>query len=1363
MRRAVLLTSLLAAVPLVPEPAAARHALTGRLELPGGEPAAGVAVELLAQTSAYDFGRLILAGRHYPEPAARALTRPDGSYELEAPEAGMWHLHVAPAGYRPMELHMLVLGDRSLPALELIAETPVSVRVTCAGGKPLAGAHLRAEPPPKPSGWRGEPGGWRPAYRQAFTDERGTAEIGRGPEEALELYAIAAGHLEAERGGVRGRSVDLGLEAATPRRLRVEDVHERPVAGALVRLGERRWPIGLTDSDGLIELPLPAAGEAPVHVIGPLGERLDARFELTAGRVGETLIAVLEPARRQSGRIVDRETRRPIAGAFAWLAGREADAVRADGTGGFTLSAPADSSIRIWGAAPGYLQVHIQLAAGVAAGDTTLTLQAAVRAHGVVVDEDGRPVAEASVGARLSPLGHFSREAWQASTDLEPAISDLRGEFAIDGLHPETGYILRAGKPGYAPAELDLPNARTDTARGVRLVLERGRTATGTVVSSTGEPIAGARVRLEASAGSGLMQRVMRARALGGPAAAQAVTDDEGRFALGDLASAAYDLEATAPGYAPASIVALEISAEAAETDLGEIALEPGAAIEGRITDARGAAVEGAQVFASESEDQFAFMLVQRDREAEPAAVTDANGFFSVADRRAGGRFDLTIRRAGYARASVLGVEAPTLQPLAVRLDRASKIRGEVVDSSGRPIGGATVWVHVQFTRGTSSMSQSAAHATTSEDGRFVLEEVDPGELRLSAEAEGYRSEELASLAVEPGRDLENVRVVMRPGATVSGRVTDGEGRPVADVMVGLAESGMSFSISSGGTTDAEGRYRLEGVAPGRRTVTARHDAFQPATREIEVELGDNRLDLAFERGSTVSGQVIDEAGRPISGALVQLLAPSMFSWRGQSGMSDTTGAFSIAGVPEGTFSLQASKEGFATTAVEELEVGPGDLPFVEIRLSPGYAIVGRLLGLEPAELAGVQVMAVRPQSSVSLGLVDRDGNYRIDHLGAGDYTVHAQAGMRSRTAQATTTVVEGAAETLLDLEFEGGLTLSGVVLRGDEPLAGALVAATGTDVSSGSAGTTNSEGRFELKGLEPGRHVVSVSNFQTGRGHREELELGSDRDVVIRVEAAVVSGSVFDAVDSQPLAGVAVRLEPVEPSSVLEGFSVPATADTDSAGYFRFSQVAAGAHRVVAVKDGYAPAELSVTVIDGLDLEGLELRLEPTDGMRIFVTLPSGQPAREFSAAVLDAAGRSIFAGVYTGGREGARLSAPPGEWELLVASQNTAVSSTRIALPSDPIAIALQPQAGLEIRVPELEGEPSLAMLRLTRPDGRPFRDLQWMWTRSEWPLADGRGSVDGLAPGTWTVTVEAPNGRVWQGQVSLAAGANPELVLE
>jgi len=74
-----------------------------------------------------------------------------------------------------------------------------------------------------------------------------------------------------------------------------------------------------------------------------------------------------------------------------------------------------------------------------------------------------------------------------------------------------------------------------------------------------------------------------------------------------------------------------------------------------------------------------------------------------------------------------------------------------------------------------------------------------------------------------------------RPGTwTVSGRVTDGSGNGVPGVRVQCGSWHWSM-------TDAEGRYQIPGLTPGRRVIVAQKPGLrlQPRQQEIVLEQSD--------------------------------------------------------------------------------------------------------------------------------------------------------------------------------------------------------------------------------------------------------------------------------------------------------------------------------------------------------------------------------------------------------------------------------------------------------------------------------------------------------------------------------------------
>src|SRR5262245_27713400 len=70
---------------------------------------------------------------------------------------------------------------------------------------------------------------------------------------------------------------------------------------------------------------------------------------------------------------------------------------------------------------------------------------------------------------------------------------------------------------------------------------------------------------------------------------------------------------------------------------------------------------------------------------------------------------------------------------------------------------------------------------------------------------------------------------------TVRGRVTDaGTGRAVAEVSVGVAGTRL------GATSSDNGEFTIAGVPTGSRSLLVRRIGYQPATRTLTVNAGDN-------------------------------------------------------------------------------------------------------------------------------------------------------------------------------------------------------------------------------------------------------------------------------------------------------------------------------------------------------------------------------------------------------------------------------------------------------------------------------------------------------------------------------------------
>ncbi len=1352
----------LAAAVWAAAPCGAEIPVSGKLEAPGGAPLAGAPVRLLPARDSYRAGLDLLAGRTEPEPAAEAVTGDDGRFELRAPEAGLWEVRAAPEGFVPMRVRFRPLVEPThLAAVELRPSQPLTVLVLDPAGKPLPGAVTTART--KSGGRRSRsPVGrhsWSRVSGLGITGSDGQATVTLAEGETVELRAFAPGFAPAGPTASSGGRAELRLREGREATVAVSDTDGRPAGGALVVLGEDWWAAGVTNQEGHLTTTLPE--DRIVRALTAAG----AQSQVRAADDEETVPVTLSDPVVVAGTVIDAETRSPLPDALVWSPRATTEIARSDSAGRFRLATiPGAGLSHIQAAAPGHFPEHVQVTSS-QDFEPVIALRPAAGATGDVVDASGEPVAGAELKARFLPDSPASfRRVDEADTR-----TGEDGRFRFTDLTPGIPLEVKAMAKGYAPATLSVdPLAPRETRSGLRLVVTRGTSLSGRVLGS-GEPVAGAKVAVvPRPSGSSPMAILARGMDMDSEELTE-TTDGAGAFELRNMTPGAYRLAISASGHA--TLIVPGVKVEPGGVDLGALELEPGVEITGRVVDADGRPVAGAEVHATSQESQLIAIRRRIDNE-DTAAVSGADGRFVVPDRRRGERVDLQVTHRDYQAAGAGGVEAPNPEPLRIVLTRSARVAGMVLDPTAKPVAGATVMVMVEQADPSRANIGGRGFAfpvngRTDDSGRFEIDQAPSGQVRITASAQGWRTAELSSLEVPPGGTLDGLRLVLERGATVAGRVLDADGQPVIGAMVRfeVQHTGVRyFTQGSMATTGGDGRYVLEGVEPGSRLIVARNQEGARAAREIEVAPGINQLDLRFAGGFEISGRVVDGAGAPLAGASVAALAEAG-DWRGAEARSGGDGSFTIEGVRDGQYRLRVTREGYATRLLEEpLQVAGAPLAGVEVVLTAGGSINGTLLGLEASQIPLVTVMATGGGSQWAIGQVSHDGTYRIPDLAAGEWNVRAMTPQGGQ-AHGQVTLAAGAAAAILDLEFGSGLTLTGQVVLSGQAAAGLMVQLQGLDVASGFAARTDHEGRFRIEGLEAGRHRLEVADFTGGVQHREEIEIDGDRDLVVEISSGRVAGRVMDAEDLSPLAGAAVSLELIDPEGA-EGFAMRSwlgNIGSNAEGRFIIASAAAGDYRLKVIKEGYAPAERTLTVAPGGDLD-VEVLLEPTSGLRLVVLGSSGSPVGEIHFAVLDAAGSALASGRRQADDRGqVRLpSVPAGSFELLVSAPGAAVRRLRAEVPGSPIDVRLDPSCQLEVAVPALSGEATLATMRITGADGVPFIEVLWGRLRREWPIYRGAHTVTGLSAGSYDVEVTAPDGRRWQGSVRVSPGASTRLEL-
>ena len=417
----------------------------------------------------------------------------------------------------------------------------------------------------------------------------------------------------------------------------------------------------------------------------------------------------------------------------------------------------------------------------------------------------------------------------------------------------------------------------------------------------------------------------------------------------------------------------------------GDIRMEPGAVIEGFVADEEGRRVAGATVgFTGSTSDP-------RSTDRYEPVETGPDGTFRMESLPPGERFDLWIKAPGYV-AGQARVEAPTTYPLSLTLQRDRSLTIRVVDPERRPVPEAYV-SRVKVTRTSQSVGTLGQ---TDGEGSFQLKGLDDEEVDVLIQAKDFRTVHVQRIPVPadpPDADTGPVEIALDRGAVLEGQVLDDDGNPVAEVSVRAHRNPSEpFVGLTPVVTDREGHYRLTGLGEGQYEVVAESFGMAPRIRET-VEIGsegDHHLDLRFPAGSPVSGQVVDSQGLPVPEARLTLTPLD-----GEGDVARTIaridGTFAFQAVPDGDFRLETEMSGFAPAYIPDLRVAGEPVEGLILRLRPGIAITGRLLGFDTSRRPRVHVQARSPEMSRPTrlyGSVDAYGVYRIPNSPPGPWIV---------------------------------------------------------------------------------------------------------------------------------------------------------------------------------------------------------------------------------------------------------------------------------------------------------------------------------------------------------------------------------------
>ncbi len=1418
-----------------PAPARSSPAIAGTvLSAASGKPIGEAKIELFGYLDPDAVRERRAAGEIIREPLERGAADKNGRFRIEVP-AGSRIIVVAEApGHARSRLPRTILvaagaPERDLGRIELPEGARLTGRVLDPAGKPIPAAKVIAYVPRRASRPAGAGASFiraargpnrMPSYQAATTTgPDGSFTLDSLPTSPVTVRAYTGKLAPAVMEEVRASS-GLTIRMARGETLSGKVVApdgKTPAAGAWVLAGEEGSD-GITRSKGdgtfafdnlrpgKISIMARAAGPVPGPSEAPPAPAAATTWAPSAAATvavppatGSPPAALkLRPGGVVRARALDAETRKPVAGAFVILDAPgeiEPRPLTAPASGEVTFTGVPVGTISLRAEAEGYLDEEVP-AQPLAAGQTrelTAAMRGAAAIEGTVRDQNGKPVAGAEVTVLgPPPMALPVRTSMFFPIGVDPVETDAQGCFVLERLPPRDELKIAVAAEGFAPWDMSGIKLRpSERRKGLEVLLDTGATISGRLIDRDGVPVAAASITASRRReGGGMMVIQIGAAGRGGgpgrsgpPGPSGPMSGEElpeilsagdGSFRVQGARPGIWSLEVRARGCAPKAVGGLKLE-ESSDLNVGDVILEPGAVLRGRVVSATGEPVP------------YARGAVRRDFTQLSEFTTAADGAFVSEDLAPDDPVTLTIDADAYAAYEKSGLKPP-MEDLIITLSASSKVRGQVIErQTRRPLGDFSIAISRTREGGGGAMRMSMMMGGPeisfhTEDGAFTLEDINPGKVSLTAKAPGFNDATLRDLDVLEGKDLEGLVFEVDRAASVSGTVTDDRGRPLSGVMVEKKESSQGFGMmvraGGGGTTrtDGDGNFYLGGLERGALTLLFTHSDFEPAQRDLDTAKDIEGLRVALSRGAMLTGMVLhEEDGSPVGNARVEAAAAGSDRFGGElSATTGPDGGFILEGVAAGRYTLRAEAGGMRSAVINDVIVTPGaSPPPVELRLGGGVTLSGTISGVKETELPQFTVRALVTGSGgfPITAPVDAAGHFEIKGMPPGSVTLVAGSGFfGGRSITKTVTIPSGVASFETTIEFPHGNRVEGEVTRGGAPVDGASVIFRNAATRATTTATADASGHYAAEDLDDGDYDVTVLQFSKSVSHTTKVTIKSDKEFDIALPLSKISGLITDSQTGKRLDGALVSVKRDEggapPSG--SGLFLQQGARTDASGYYQMDGLQDGTYLLTTRKDGYGFVTRSVLINADLKPDEINFELSHVDSWTFrAVDAGSTLPLLALSALVLVGGGDPLapsgspatvlFQGSLSADTSGLFHidSLQPGSYRVILGGRSVATETLHgITIPGPEMTIAMAPGGSVEVHAQSLTPGQT-ARAALFDAQGRPAHVNTFFPDPAFILRPDAPTTLADLKPGTYHLRVAMPGGGIVEKPVTVKTG--------
>jgi protocatechuate 3,4-dioxygenase beta subunit len=580
------------------------------------------------------------------------------------------------------------------------------------------------------------------------------------------------------------------------------------------------------------------------------------------------------------------------------------------------------------------------------------------------------------------------------------------------------------------------------------------------------------------------------------------------------------------------------------------------------------------------------------------------------------------------------------------------------------------------------------------------------------------------------------------------------------------------------------GYVRFDALPPGRFTLVVRPAGFyQRMVVGPELSDGGQTTTVDFgtivlERAARLAGRVIDDQGRPVSGAGITIRnqqPPTRFTSDPMpqvDARTDHDGRFEVATHDKNPMvDLSVEHPAYPTFEAGGL-MAPASSP-VEIVLIHGVTLRGRVVDPEGGPVLGASVrLGLEPtaREGWSPG-PPREGRERSGAGGQFAFSGLARGVARLYAtdegwAPSEVVVVEldEDAPPAVTLTLKPGSALAGRVGWSDgRPAARAVLSLTPKDPAyrvgglkpSGFLTKTDDDGSFRIDGLAPGRYEMIAfdpeHNSSTLALEEKEIVIEAGDNVlnVVAPARALVSGLVVDP-KGRPVPQAQMRLH--RRATDRPSWRIEAIGRDD--GSFVFPSIPPGSYQISGWSEGFGESSTAAFDVGAENVTDVVVRLGAGGSVagRILGLSPGG-----LAQVKVEAYGTGSDRGYGEVSADGAyrMTSLKPGHWRILARIDQGQLQRRA----EGHVTIRANEQAHLDLEFP-----PTVRLMGRVLLDGEPIEGIEVQLSGSPFKttLTEKAGifSIDSLQPRQYTLTLNAEGRAICHREVTIEADARLEL---